>query len=93
MQKMVRVQVYISGMVQGVFFRASMRNKARDLGIYGFVRNLRDGRVHAILEGEESSVLNLLEWCNIGPPGAEVEDVKVMYEDYKSEYMTFSIVY
>jgi len=90
---MIRVQVYISGMVQGVFFRASMRNKARDLDIYGFVRNLRDGRVHAILEGEESSVLNFLEWCNVGPPAAKVEDVKVIYEDYKGEYRTFTIVY
>ncbi|MGQ9781024.1 MAG: acylphosphatase [Nitrososphaeria archaeon] len=89
----LRVRVVVSGLVQGVFFRASMRRKAQELGVHGWVRNLRDGRVQALLEGDESSVRRLMKWCEIGPPGAEVRKVEVVYEEYVGEYEDFKIIY
>jgi len=89
----LRVRVTIRGLVQGVFFRASMRMKAQELGVNGWVRNLRDGRVQAVLEGDESSVRRLIEWCKKGPPGAEVHGIEVVHEEYVGEYEGFRIVY
>jgi acylphosphatase len=88
-----RVHIYVSGSVQGVFFRRSMRNKAIELGVKGYVRNLDDGRVYAVLEGEEAPIRNLIEWCKTGPPGAEVEKVEVTSEEYGGEFQTFNIEY
>lgn len=80
---MKRVHLFISGRVQGVTFRASTRRKARDLGVNGWVKNLSDGRVEAVLEGEESGVDNLVEWCRHGPRLATVEEVEVKEEKPK----------
>jgi len=89
----IRVRIYVSGIVQGVFFRSSVRNRAMELGIRGFVRNLEDGRVLTVVEGEETSVRRLVEWCKVGPIGAEVEDVEVIPEECKDEFQVFNIVY
>ena len=89
----VRAHVYISGFVQGVFFRAHTRRKARELGITGWVRNLRDGRVEAVFEGEEEKVSTLIEWCKRGPPGAVVEKVDVTFEPPSGSFKSFEIVY
>jgi acylphosphatase len=78
---MKRVRLYISGHVQGVFFRAECAHRARDRRIGGFVRNLADGRVEAAFEGEDASVDGLVEWCREGTSGADVEDLVVMGED------------
>jgi acylphosphatase len=67
--------------------------KAQELGVNGWVRNLRDGRVQAVLEGDESSVRRLIEWCKKGPPGAEVNGIEVAHEEYVGEYEGFRIVY
>ncbi len=91
--KKVRAHVFISGKVQGVFFRATTRDKANELGVKGWVRNLRDGRVEAVFEGDEDAVKKLIEWCHVGPPAARVEKVEVKYEDYRGEFDTFSIRY
>ncbi|MGD0330058.1 MAG: acylphosphatase [Nitrososphaeria archaeon] len=88
-----RVHIYISGSVQGVFFRGSIRNKAMELGVKGYARNLDDGRVYAVLEGEEASLRKLIEWCKTGPPGAEVEKVEVTSDTYSGEFQTFGIEY
>jgi len=89
----IRVRIYITGTVQGVFFRWSMTNNAKELGVRGYVRNLDDGRVYAVAEGEEASVRKLIDWCKIGPPHAEVENVEVASEEYKGEFQGFNIVY
>ncbi len=89
----VRAHVFISGKVQGVFFRAHTRDEATKRGVKGWVRNLPDGRVEAVFEGEEDNVRDLINWCREGPPFARVEDVEVNWEDYKGEFETFSIVY
>lgn len=91
MAKLVRAHIYVSGLVQGVFFRASMQEVARSLGVRGWVRNLPDGRVEAVLEGEEDKVLKVIEWARKGPPLARVEEVKVEWEEYRGEFRDFSI--
>ncbi|MFB6133832.1 MAG: acylphosphatase [Halanaeroarchaeum sp.] len=77
----VRAHVFVTGRVQGVYYRANTREEARDLGIDGWVRNLDDGRVEAVFEGEESAVESMTEWCEEGSPAASVSDVDVTYED------------
>ncbi|MEM2478473.1 MAG: acylphosphatase, partial [Thermoproteota archaeon] len=79
---MVRAHVYVSGRVQGVFFRYETKSLADRLGVKGWVRNLPDGRVEAVFEGEEETVMKMIEFCKKGPPGARVTDVKVEWEDY-----------
>ncbi|MEM3692713.1 MAG: acylphosphatase [Candidatus Bathyarchaeia archaeon] len=91
--RLIRVRVQISGIVQGVFFRASTRRIALELGLKGWVRNLPNGRVEAIFEGEEEKVRKALEWCRKGPPGAKVEKVEEFYEPYKGEFETFRAIW
>lgn len=91
--RMVRAHLYISGHVQGVFFRSTMKEVADEHGVKGWVRNLPDGRVEAVLEGPEDEVNKVIEWAWRGPPLAEVEDVKVEWEEYKGEFKDFRIRY
>ena len=70
------VDVVVTGRVQGVFFRASMREHAELLGVAGWVRNEPDGSVRAHLEGEADAVDSLVDWCSHGPPAAVVVDVR-----------------
>ena len=72
MADQARVHVVIEGRVQGVFFRASTRDEARARGLGGWVRNLPDGRVEALFEGDQRVVENMLAWCHKGPPYAYV---------------------
>lgn len=88
-----RVHVYISGKVQGVFFRAYTRDKARELGLKGWVRNMRDGRVEAVLEGEKEKVEEMLRWCHKGSPYAIVKEVEVHEEPYTREFRSFEVRY
>ena len=89
----VRVHVFVSGLVQGVFFRQNAKRVADSLGLRGWVRNLRDGRVEAVIEGPEEKVAEMVEWMKRGPPLARVERVEVTYEEYKGEYKGFRIIY
>jgi len=89
----VRAHVYVSGLVQGVFFRWHTREEALRLGVKGWVRNLPDGRVEAVFEGEKEAVEQMLEFCRRGPPGAEVENVEVRWEKPTGEFSTFKIKY
>jgi len=76
-----RAHVWVSGMVQGVFFRYEARERARSRELAGWVRNLPDGRVEAVFEGAEDAVEAMVEWCRRGPRGAEVTDVEAIAED------------
>ena len=75
-----RVYVIVSGRVQGVWFRASMRKRAEELGLTGWVRNRLDGDVEAVIEGPPHAVQELVEWCHIGSPGARVDQVRCSEE-------------
>ena len=88
---MKRVHVYISGRVQGVFFRADTRRAAADFNLTGWVRNMADGRVEAVFEGEDENVDKMIAWCHIGPPAARVEKVTTTEEHYTGSFQDFSI--
>jgi len=77
----VRAHVFVSGKVQGVYYRATTRDRAREAGVDGWVRNLDDGRVEAVFEGEEGAVETMVEWCHTGSPRAEVDEVAVEYDE------------
>lgn len=68
--------IHVQGRVQGVFFRASTRDKARELGLTGFVKNESDGSVYIEAAGKEQKLKEFLAWCKQGPKNAEVEDLK-----------------
>jgi len=89
----VEAHVLISGKVQGVWFRANTKEKARQLNIKGWVRNLPDGRVEAVFQGEKEMVEEMIKWCYKGPPLAEVEDVEVEWKEPEEEFEDFSILY
>ena len=86
-----RVHVFVSGRVQGVYFRSHTQNKAHELGLTGWVRNLDDGRVEAVFEGDESAVKQMVEWCGVGEGFARVDDVEGIGEDYKGEFRDFEV--
>ena len=71
-------QIFISGRVQGVFFRDSTRQKANELNLKGGVRNLRDGRVEVLATGEEAVIQSLIKWLEIGPKYAKVSTIEVI---------------
>ncbi|QER42505.1 acylphosphatase [Thermodesulfobacterium sp. TA1] len=89
---MKRVHVYISGKVQGVYFRAYTEEEAVRLGVRGWVRNLPDGRVEAVFEGEDEAVDQMVAWCHKGSPYAKVAHVEVIEEPYKGEFKDFRII-
>ena len=80
-----RARAVIRGRVQGVFFRAETRDRARSLGLRGWVRNARDGSVEAVFEGERARIDSILEWCRRGPALAQVEDVDVEWGEAVGE--------
>jgi len=87
----VRTHVYVSGRVQGVLFRSETQDEARRQDITGWVRNLADGRVEAVFEGEKDKVEALVEFCRRGPPGARVSKVDVTWEDYTGQFRSFAM--
>ncbi len=88
----VRAHILVSGRVQGVNFRRSTLLEAKILGINGWVRNLMDGRVEAVFEGEEHSVKTLVNYCRQGPPSAKVNNLEVSYGPFKGEFSAFKAV-
>ncbi len=89
----VRAHVYIRGRVQGVFFRATTKEKASEFGIQGWVKNCANGRVEAVFEGKKEAVDKLIDWCRKGPAGAFVEEVQVHKEDHSGAFDGFSIMF
>ncbi len=88
--KLARVRVLIEGRVQGVFFRAYARDEAAQFKLTGWVRNLADGRVEAVVEGPSEKVEAFVNWCHHGPSSAKVTAVKVERQEYRGEFQTFS---
>jgi acylphosphatase len=80
LNEQIRAHVFISGRVQGVGYRFSTLDRANELGISGWVRNLPDRRVEAVFEGSQTAVEEMIQWCDRGPRGAVVKDVAVGYE-------------
>ena len=88
-----RAHVYVSGRVQGVFFRAETADLARILGLGGWVRNLPDGRVEALFEGEKEDVEKAVDFCRRGPRGAYVSDLNIEWEEWKGDLHTFRVIH
>jgi acylphosphatase len=87
-----QVHVIISGRVQGVWYRASTKQKAEELGLTGWVKNTADGNVEAMLEGDEATVHKMITWCRVGPPLAQVADVKILQKRVGGEFTDFVIL-
>jgi len=86
-----RAHVFISGRVQGVSFRYATYHEARRHGVVGWVRNRADGRVEALFEGEAEAVRRLVQWCHVGPPGADVDGVETGWTAPTGEFNAFAI--
>jgi acylphosphatase len=86
-----RARILITGLVQGVFFRREITDLARRLNLTGWVRNLPDGRVETIAEGEKARLDELIRYCHTGPAGARVRKVDVEWSDYTGEFRSFKI--
>jgi len=84
-------RLFISGVVQGVSFRASTQTEAKKLGVKGWVKNLADGRVEALLQGPKDKVEDLIRWCRHGPPAAKVDKVDVAWEKPSEEFSDFDV--
>lgn len=88
-----RARIFVTGRVQGVFFRDHTRRWASSLGLTGWVRNLRDGRVEVLAEGEKDNIEGLVSRLRLGPPLAGVEAVAVSWEEHKGEFPDFRIAW
>ena len=86
---MKRAHLWVSGRVQGVYFRQSTETRARELGLVGWVRNLPDGRVEAIAEGSEDALEAWVAFCHVGPPAARVEHVEIQWESPSGTFKQF----
>ena len=91
--KKVRAHVLIEGRVQGVCYRIDARRAALERNLTGWVKNLPDGRVEAVLEGEDRNVKSMLKWCENGPPLARVNRVDVEWEPYADEFESLEITF
>jgi acylphosphatase len=88
-----RAHVFIEGRVQGVFYRSFTRDIAHTLGLNGWVRNLYNGRVEAVFEGEKELIENAIKKCSTGPPGARVANIEVKWEEFTGDLKGFSVRY
>ncbi len=86
-----RAHVFVAGQVQGVFFRDATRERAEELGLTGWVKNLPDGRVEAVFEGSPERVREMIQWCEQGPPHAAVEEVESEFEASKGDLERFEV--
>jgi acylphosphatase len=89
----IKIKVLISGKVQGVFFRFNTKKNADELGLSGWVKNTKDGKVEALFEGDEKDIYKMIEWCSKGPSNSKVTKVDVFKKKYVKEYNNFSIIY
>jgi len=90
-QQPVRIRAFINGRVQGVYYRAETQKQAIELALTGWVRNLADGRVEVLAEGDQQSVRQLMAWLRQGPPRSRVDEVEESNETYTGEFDSFSI--
>ena len=88
-----RVHIFVTGRVQGVFFRQATKVIAIKNNVTGWVRNLDDGRVEILIEGENKSVDSVIEWCNYGPANSRVDSIEVTNEDYSGNFESFEVRY
>ncbi len=88
-----RAKLIIKGIVQGVNFRNYTQREAKKNNLTGWVRNLPDGSVAALFEGEEKDVEMMIHWCRHGPPSARVTELIAQKEEFRGEFQSFSILF
>jgi len=88
-----RIRIIVTGKVQGVFFRQALKVMAKKNNVFGWVKNLENGRVEAILEGDEEKINRLVEWSHGGPANARVKDVEIHNEKFSGEFKKFDVLY
>ena len=88
-----RIHIFIIGRVQGVFFRQSTRVMAIKNNVTGWVKNLNDGRVEIVAEGETQNIDNLIIWCKTGPANSRVDEFELSEENFTSEFENFEVRY
>jgi len=88
---MKRVSIIAGGIVQGVCFRYYAQRKAEELGLTGWVRNIPDGRIEAVIEGRDQAVDRMVQWFRHGPPGAQVDECTVSEQSYRGEHKDFRV--
>jgi len=86
------VRLYVTGAVQGMFFRAFVKENAERYNVKGFVRNLEDGRVEVFLEGDVDPVKKMIEICNKGPRHSQIRRVEEKNERFQ-DFKTFKVLY
>ena len=91
MEEKARAHLIFSGRVQGVCFRTQTQKAATIFGVYGWIRNKRDGTVEAIVEGVKDDVMSLINWCKSGSPISRVEKVDIAWQDCQDEFSQFGI--
>ena len=89
----VKAHIFVSGRVQGIFFRQNTQRKAQSLGITGWVKNLTDGRVEAVFEGEKEKVEKIIKWAKRGPILAKVNGIDIKWQEYQGGFDSFEIRY
>ena len=93
MAEKLKAHIIVSGRVQRVHFREKTREKAEEFGVFGWVKNLSDGRVEAVFEGEKAKVEEMVEWARRGPFWAKVNGLETSWEEYQAEFSNFEIRY
>lgn len=88
---MKRLHLKIYGRVQGVYFRSSAQSKARELGLSGWAKNIPDGTLETVVEGEEEMLEEYIRWCKKGPAAARVDKVEEKWDEPTGEFKGFSI--
>ena len=88
-----RVRLFVTGKVQGVFFRQTLKVMAKKNDVFGWVKNLKDGRVEAVLEGDTEKISRLVKWAHGGPANARVEGVEICNEKFIAEFLKFDVLY
>ena len=88
---MKRLHIWVNGNVQGVYFRHNTARMAAVLDVRGWVRNLGDGRVEIVCEGDDEALEEMLDWSRHGPTGASVEGIEIEWEEYTGEFNGFRI--
>ena len=88
-----RIHIFVTGRVQGVFFRQSTRVMSIKNNVNGWVRNLGDGRVEIVAEGQESNIDALADWCKTGPANSRVDEFELSEENSTDEFANFEVRY
>ena len=88
-----RIHIFVTGRVQGVFFRQSTRVMGIKNNVNGWVRNLDDGRVEIVGEGEESNINSFIDWCKTGPANSRVDEFELSEENITNEFKIFEVRY